>query len=58
MVQYRLIYFNFILLKEIVNLTIVVPFFGRVIGGGIDWIATKKIAKIARNTLTYSFLKG
>ena len=43
--------------KGIVNLTKVVPFFGGIVGGAIDWIATKKIAKIARNTLTYSFLK-
>lgn len=44
--------------KGVVNLTKIVPVFGGIIGGGIDWIATKKIAKIARNTLTYSFLKG
>ena len=44
--------------KGVVNLTKIVPVFGGIIGGGIDWIATKKIAKIAHNTLTYSFLKG
>ena len=44
--------------KGVVNLTKIVPVFGGIIGGEIDWIATKKIAKIARNTLTYSFLKG
>lgn len=44
--------------KGVVNLTKIVPVFGGIIGGGIDWIATKKIAKIARNILTYSFLKG